>query len=505
MQVAIIVFFAILIISFYIAKSARKRIEANGKVGDLFFGNNEVLAISSNVGSIFSLTLICSLVALTFKMELNAVLVFLFATGVALLLLYFAINKIENDSLKYNYKNGFRTSLEYFYVMLGAKSSLLMGWLYILLYAVSMAVELSVFNFLVKEYLVDDFLMARILTFMLISVCLMYVYIGSYFGVLMTDKFQLLIIALSVLLINSVLIDCSGLMGLDVYGSRFNGFDGFSRLCYVPGNVINTVFQIVVLVFAMSMWFIALPDFWIRNIGFFSEKKVKLRVVTKTVFLLLPFAVGVISFGFYMRVIFGWPSEADAPFYSIVNFIGVLISDGSRLSSSESAFFSVIDGTLNQALLILSTFSLFVVILLTTMDTFLITIAQMRNVMHSFNRRNVSLKVPDAEFIFIVGAFTSLLTIFMQDRVFTGWGTFAASLFLFLSSIMLTTLFMGHQKEPKKIFIAMVISLFVFFVSVGWGWIYSYNAYISMHSVLCALYIIPYPLIILFLPKKQTI
>jgi len=501
MTIALVVFFLILYCSFYISNRAYESIKKIDGTKNIFFGNSSFLAINSNIGSVFTLSLFCSLVALTFKMELHAIPLLIGSALLSLLVLFVAIKKIYAINSIYNENNLLRSSLDYFRIMFGVKSALLIGWFYIILFTISISLELSIFNYLIKVYFVDDIILSRILTFMLISVCLMYVYIGSYLGVLKTDTFQLFVIIVALIMINYALYDYLLHAGLDIAEISRISFSNFEKINYDHNNLLNTIFQIVILVFVISMWFIAMPDFWIRNIGTLKSENDQRKAIKRSVIFLMPLAVMIIIFAFYLKTIFAWSSDSEAPFYSLMKFIGVLISKKEMLGQTEDIFHNMINGTVNQFILIVCTFALFTLILLTTLNTFLITTAQLRSIMKSYTKQNIQQSDPRA-FVFIVGAIASVHTILLQKSIFAGWGTFAASLFLYKSSVMFTALIIKNPKDERKVFYSLISSFVVFLSTIIIAWNYHYLMFISMHSVLCALYILPFPLLVLFISKK---
>ncbi len=477
------VFIAILYLSFRCADKAYLSLRRLNVSPDdrLFYGNTIILTTLSNVGSIFSLALLSTLVALSFKLGRWTIPFLLISLSWA-----YIVYSLFVKNLPSSYKN--LTLIHFISNQYDTKLSSILSVLLIYFLWLSITIEISIFHRFIDDFFFDSNVFARFFSFLVLFICMAYVYRGSFLGVLKTDTLQIgviLIASFIIIMIISVCYHCT-LFNL----SSVSQFSLYSMKYVMPHLTINNFFQLIFLFFAISMWVFVMPDFWIRNIGTLSDSRTPLRNSLIGIFI---FGSIIIAFSIFLKNTFEWNSTLDAPFYHLNKFINILLTLSDprypNISDSELNFINCLETPLLRYLMIISCFSILCLVILTTIDTLFITCAQLIHAIPLINRHLNAYR-----FILLSAIIASIHTLFLPKNFFTGWGTLWASMFLYLASVVCLLLFLRPKNCNSNILAySLVLSGIFFLFTILISWNKFYFLYISMHSLLCFIYVTVFP------------
>jgi len=454
--ITIIAFFCLAIIKPFIEE---------GNAEFLFSGNNTKYAISSNLGSVCSLALFSSIVALTFKIGPYALTLLVPALLINCIICLKIIPK-KIPEFNTGECNSLVSVINQRY---GRDESLPYAVLSILFISLTIALEIAIFRYCYTEVANNDSIHAATITYIVVLVCLMYVVKGGFRGVLITDHLQTLLIAILI----SVSIPVFSNATIPSLELQFPIAQKFTVT-----TLISSLPQFFVLIFCLSLWFPTMMDFGIRNHGTIDFKRGKHIIIS---FILLSlFLFGMVMFSLILQNSSNLPIDLDQPFYHFVYFISAL-KDNSAATLIDISSIGISD---NYTYLALIAVGLFISLSsLTTIDTMLITAAQLSDATAKKQNPRV--------IILIVCTISSIISIFSTKSVFAGIGTVWASLFIHYCSIFFF-LFITKKGE-KHIGISITISTLAVFCTMAYAGYTNWQLFIAMDGTLCLIYLLAYP------------
>lgn len=247
------VFLMVMAFSFLIAANSRQcSLEEDSKTF-LFGGNSSPLAISSNVGSLLSLSIIFSLFAVGMHGYGFATL---FSTLGGICAAYFTFYRCRHRlhaNVQLHKEDRLLTT------HLNSEDTIVLNRLVIAQYIVALVCEFAVLQNFLRGFEKDFPSFAFLSGLMIVILCAAYIIVGGYSGVLRTDVFQMLIFTGACLLFVPVLLSVTGPIVEAVRDEK--------AWCWPPwvGPVTWFTFTYAT--------FLAFPDVWVRNFGTLSNKK----------------------------------------------------------------------------------------------------------------------------------------------------------------------------------------------------------------------------------------
>ncbi len=240
----------VLIISFIIAYTAKKEVNNDHDPIKYLFGNNStLLATSSNIGSILTMTLlITGIIPAIVGWGYEPVLGLILGIIIGYSFFYFTINKIFSKKIK--------ISIEYSTLVDLVPNNIkrIFRALQLLLYIGSIILELAAFRFILDSILIESEIITSFLLLLIVLLCATYIATGGYYGILKTDVFQIIIFSIGCLL-------AAYLTSNEFYSQIYN-----SDL--LSGSLkIHDWWMFIGILIAVVVFHYGWPDIWVRNIG----------------------------------------------------------------------------------------------------------------------------------------------------------------------------------------------------------------------------------------------
>jgi len=248
--------FTVLLISYVIARNSRLADPRVSLTRYLFGGNNQILAVSSNVGSLLSIAIVVNIYyvglfgyGLITLASLTAGLVF------AYLALYFGVRRIVRRGVFPRLKHSTYAEV---LTTLGTRRHAFMNCLFLIQYAIVIVSEFAVLNALVSA-LFPSSLAGPVVATVVGILCATYTTVGGYSGVLRTDLFQLLVFFSGCIYI-TIRSETSAvdLVLTELSDKNFVWTDTLPPLTFAIMTAVA---------------FFAFPDVWIRNISSLNVKR----------------------------------------------------------------------------------------------------------------------------------------------------------------------------------------------------------------------------------------
>jgi len=330
------------VISFWICYRERRH---GGLVRYLFGGNNWRLALTSNIGSPFSLTMfLFTVVPLGYFYGPSLLLLILLT--VLLVALPVALKIISSPGFRELYfqvtvfeKRNF-SIVDYVGYSLGNSTKIIFGlitFIFVFLYLLG---EFSLIRLAYGLIFPNAPVGSVIFISCFMAICFMYTFLGGFVGILRTDRWQLAYLIVSVFAI------------LHLHPSIYNSFyDNLNSLYTInlPERVPTQVLKHIALSIYMLCWFIGCVDFWARNVCTLQNKlSESLRVVRYSSLALATVGMIMIIVGIQIRssglvVING--NEFELPFL-VLEQAAIRLSPwakGFLLAGLSAACFTTID------------------------------------------------------------------------------------------------------------------------------------------------------------------
>ncbi len=428
--------FLILVVSFVIAYMASKR--NRDIISFLFEGNNWKWGASSNIGSIFSVTIFVGIFGSAYMAGSISLLWFLIliVAGFGTVLWFLRQDKLQKF---FEQKEGRKTNrfsiIEYVGQEYGSKTELAIIPFYIYFILLSLALELAIFQAILNHILPDAPIGSEVLTLFIVLICYMYVSIGGFRGILWTDIFQLAIVSCVVLLFViggiQATLSSGGVVnfGVDVAIKAWGPISLKTILCFIFFGLGGVI-----------MWYPSSADFWIRTAGTIKGVSNVKRAIWVSFAVLLILILILVFFALWARANFGWTDYGEAFYYPL----------------------RVIDHFINGGLGIFGLVCLVVfasVIFLTTANTLLVTLAQLfyiflKNIKahkSSDVESNLYKFLSNVEVKWLLGIFLLLWVIhfaFISEANYGEWGTAWISLYLIVMPVILNA-FLGNKIKVK--------------------------------------------------------
>ncbi len=475
--------FIILLFScFYIAVRARKTLKPTCLRELLFDGNQASLTVKSNFGSLFSSSLLAALFAFIYQSGWIALLTLSLAFGVGYLILF------KITSSKRWEDNKFLSITEFIEHKFGRTFSrcLLIPIFIFMILCVSF--EINLFQTLINNIFPHHPLIEPILSFLLLYICCSYVYTGGFLGVLRTDTFQFWLVSLgAIVILISVYIsqdlDMSGLLQAmkpsDIPVSRNATWQSqFIRF--------GTFF------FAISFWIPMLPDFWIRNSSITVATAKESEGIKKGIAIrsALLSSIGVLFMGALVAAFkskLHFDASDDKAFYYFQYLLTNLATSADATNNSGGALhFPYLTAFILRGAVL----SFIGFVILTTVDTFLASIAQL-----SYLHYEKPKKANISQWITILAMFVAILiSNSLGEKFYAGWGTAWWALVISFSSILCWTLFFKANLKGKMVISSFFVYCVIMLSTITIGAKFFWLPYIRVNVVFSTIYLLAWPM-----------